>query len=324
MLYRRILLAISLVILGFVVLTVFFSTGILNPAPASILLPVIDTSSTTSTDTDLLLVSEGRSGQQQTDPAQPTRQRIVLKNANLQLIVEDVTATLATLSQLASDSGGWVVNSNTSKNSSPEGDEFTVASITIRVPAKQLDEILTQIKSGAKSVETENVTGQDVTQDYVDLTSQLTNLRAAEKQLQLIMDSARTTDDVLQTYTELVRVRGEIEVAQGRINFYDEAVTFSSITASLRPPALAASSIRIGNWDPVATIRSAIGLLINILQLILNLLIFLIIVVLPLIVLIGLPGRFIYRQLRQRGWFPAARAASNTPQSASATTPPEA
>lgn len=319
MLYRKILLVIPLVFMGLIVLA-RCSNRLFNPPPSP-----IETSSTISTDADLLVASDRRFGQQQqTDPTQPTRQRIVLKNANLQLIVDDVTATLATLTQLASDSGGWVVNSNTSKNSTPEGDEVTVANITIRVPAEQLDNILTQIKSGAKSIESENVTGQDVTQDYVDLSSQLTNLRAAEKQLQVIMDSARTTDDVLQTYTELVRVRGEIEVAQGRINFYDEAAAFSSITVSLRPPALAASSIRIGNWDPIATIRSAIGLLINILQLILNLLIFVVVVLLPLLLLIGLPGRFIYRQLRQRGWLAAPRTLNRAPQSASATAPPEA
>lgn len=324
MLRRRILLAILLVFFGFIVFVVFFSSGQLSvPLPNQYQFSSI-ISSGASLDADLILASEGRTNQQQTDPAQPTRQRIVLKNANLQLIVDDVTATLATLTQLASESGGWVVNSNTSKNSTAEGDEVTVANITIRVPAEQLDNILTQIKSGAKSIESENVTGQDVTQDYVDLTSQLTNLRAAETQLQVIMDSARTTDDVLQTYTELVRVRGEIEVAQGRINFYNEAAAFSSITVSLRPPALAASSIRIGTWDPLATIRSAISLLIGILQFIVNSLIFLIIVVLPLIVLIGLPARFIYRQLRRRGWFAPTPTNNRPAQSSSATAPPEA
>jgi Domain of unknown function (DUF4349) len=318
--YRKILLAISLVILGFVVLTVFFSTGLLNPAQRSF--SVVETSATT--DTDLQLASDRRFNQQPNDPAEPTRPRIVLKNASLELIVADVTGTLNTLNQLATDVGGWVVNSNTSKGVSTTGDEITIANITIRVPVEQLDDILTRIKSGAQSVETETVAGQDVTQDYVDLTSQLTNLHAAEKQLQLIMDSADTTDAVLQTYTELVRVRGEIEVAQGRINYYDEAAAFSSITVWLRPPALAASSIKIGNWDPVASIRSAIGLLINILQLILNLLIFVVVVLLPLLLLIGLPGRFIYRQLRQRGWLAAPRTLNRAPQSASAPTPPEA
>ncbi len=143
-----------------------------------------------------------------------------------------------TTSQLAEAFGGWVVSSNINRVTTANREEAVRGSITIRVMAERLDEALSRIKSGALSVENEAVSGQDVTQQYVDLTSRLNNLEAAETQLQSIMEDARRTEDVLSVYNELVRIRGEIETIQGQIQYFSESAAFSSISVELVPEAL--------------------------------------------------------------------------------------
>ena len=259
--------------------------------------------------------------QDQTTAIEPVQARIVLKNASLTLVVDDAGIVLNQIAQLAEGSGGWVVTSNTSKIATSSGAEVTQGTITVRVPAEKLTDTLNQIKSSALSVESENVTGQDVTQDYVDLTSQLGNLKAAETQLQTIMDGARNTEDVLSIYNELVRVRGEIDTTQGRIRYYDESSAYSSISVNLIPQAIE-TPIQIAGWSPGRTAENALAALINVLRLAADLLITLAILVLPLVLIFGVPGWFIYRTLARRGII-AVKAAPNVTPNVTNNTPTE-
>jgi hypothetical protein len=245
------------------------------------------------------IIAEEQSGLQLASAVQPVQERIVLKNASLSLTVDDATLSINQIAQLAEALGGWVVSSNTSKISRSSGDVIQ-GTITIRVPSASFEDALSQIKANATSVDTESVTGQDVTQEYTDLTSQLNNLRAAETQLQAIMENARTTNDVLTIYNELVRVRGEIETTQGRIRYYEESAAFSSISANLVPPSVDAP-IQIAGWSPGRTAESALAALVNILRLIVDVLITLLILVVPLVVIFVIPGWLIARILTRRG-----------------------
>ena len=59
------------------------------------------------------------------------------------------------------------------------------------MPSERLDEALERIKEGAVDIDYENVSGQDVTSQYVDLQSQLKAKEAAEKKLLEILDQAQ-------------------------------------------------------------------------------------------------------------------------------------
>lgn len=133
-----------------------------------------------------------------TDPQnliiQDLDQRIVIKNASLQIVAEDVPTAINSITQLAETMGGWVISSSTSKSTRSTGEEVISGAIAIRVPAAQLNTALTQIKQQAASLDSESVTGTDVTQEYTDINSQITNLQAAERQLQALFDRAQSTD----------------------------------------------------------------------------------------------------------------------------------
>ena len=113
---------------------------------------------------------------------QVQQERLVIYNANLALVVDDPVESLDTISDLATSIGGFVVNSNLYESSYRVGDEYRPvheANITIRVPAERLDEALDQLKGLAVEVDSESISGQDVTQEYTDLASRLRNLESA-------------------------------------------------------------------------------------------------------------------------------------------------
>jgi hypothetical protein len=236
---------------------------------------------------------------------QDGRTRVILKSASLRLVVDAADSSLAAISTMAEEMGGWVVTSNTSMVTTAAGQSVAQGSITIRVPSDKLDEALSQIKSGAGKVEYENVSGQDVTQQYVDLSSRLTNLEAAEIQLRAIMDEARKTEDVLSVYNQLVSTRGEIEQIRGQIQYYDEASAYSSISVDLIPTAIY-TPVQIAGWSPGHTVENALATLVNILQSAADFLITVVVLVLPLGLIALIPLWFARRLLRRR----AARSAT--------------
>lgn len=233
---------------------------------------------------------------------EPVQERIVIRNATLVITVDDPAAKIEAIATLADEMGGWVVNSSTYKTTLSSGQEVTQGSISVRVPAGRLDEALTTIKEGTSDVNSENITGEDVTQQYVDVSSRLKNLEAAEAQLQEILDAARTTEDVLAVYTELVRIRGDIEVAKGQIQYFEQSAAFSSIAVTLyATPSI--QPIEVAGWRPLETVRNAFQTLVNVLQGVVDVVIFVVIVGLPLAVIGGaiyLGARRIRRVMRDR------------------------
>ncbi len=229
---------------------------------------------------------------------QPTdSNRLVIKNADLSIYVDDPTQSMDRISKMAEDMGGFVVTANLTQTYLDNGLKVPHATVTVRVPAERLDEALTQIKAETtQPVINENVTSQDVTSQYTDLQSRLKNLQAAETQLQSIMAEATKTEDVLAVYNQLVSVREQIEVLQGQINYYEQSAALSAITVDLTANQ-ASQPLKIAGWQPVGVVKNAIQILIRAFQGLVNIGIYLVLLVLPIMALVLLPPYLIIRGL---------------------------
>lgn len=228
--------------------------------------------------------------------------RLVIKNANLGIAVDDPARAMDSIADLSERLGGFVVSSSLYKTTTGSGVEVPVANITIRVPAQRLNEAMDEIKAlvddPSTDILSENINGQDVTKEYTDLTSQLTNLENTEKKLQEIMDEATKTEDVLAVYNQLVSVRGQIEVIKGQIKYYDESVALSLISVSIQSKE-AVEPLSIGGWKPVGVARDALQATLNGFKFLANLAIWLILFALPIGLVIYFPLRLLWRLIRR-------------------------
>lgn len=230
-------------------------------------------------------------------------ERLVIKNADLAIVVEDPSGSMDAIARLAEEMGGFVVSASLYNIESQSGAQLQQASISIRVPAERLNEALDIIKGESdQDPLSESLSSQDVTGDYVDLESRLGNLEAAEAQLQKIMEDAEETEDVLSVYNELVRVREEIEIIKGRMKYLEQSAALSSIHTELVADE-AVQPLTIGGWQPAGVAKSAVQALINGLKFLGNIaiwvLIFLLPIVLILFVVVFLPVRWIVRRARK-------------------------
>lgn len=234
-----------------------------------------------------------------------TQERMVIENADLAIVVRDPKARMAEINQLANEMGGFVVSSNLYQSFTNMGTEVPEASIVIRVPSERLDEALDRIKDGAVEVDYENRSGQDVTNIYVDLQSQLKAKQAAEEQLLKILEKAETAEDVLAIYLQLESIQTQIEQLKGQIKYYEESAALSSISVRLIAEA-GTQPIQIGPWTPAGAAKDAVEDLIRFVQNFAEFLIYFVISVIPTLILIAIPlylvflgGRAIFRRFRK-------------------------
>lgn len=227
-----------------------------------------------------------------------TGERIVIMNAGLELVVNAPDESMENISRLAEEMGGFVVNANLYKTHTSDGQEVPRASITIRVPAERLEEALARIEVESDRLPlSKNVQSQDITSEYTDLQSRLKNLEAAEAQLIEIMESANRTEDVLNVFDQLTRVRGEIEVIKGQIQYYEDSARLSAISVELIPNEVV-QPLTIGGWEPVGVIKNALQSLISALQGLVNVLIWITLFLVPILIVIGIPLYLIIRGIR--------------------------
>jgi len=236
---------------------------------------------------------------------QVTQERLVIQNADLAIVVKDPKTRMQEISDLAKEFGGFVVSSNLYQSPTPLGKEVTEASITIRVPSERLDEALAGIKEGAVDIDYENRSGEDVTNIYVDLQSQLKAKEAAEKKLLEIMERATRAEDVLAIYLQVQSVQSEIEVLKGQIKYYEESAALSAITVRLIAEE-GTQPIEVGPWRPEGAAKDAIQDLILFVQNFAEFLIRFVLYTLPALILIGIPlylaflgGRALFRRFRK-------------------------
>jgi hypothetical protein len=158
----------------------------------------------------------------------PAAERLVIQNVNMSIVVADPKMRLEEISNLAVEMGGYVVSSNLSQSQyGPNNIEAPGGYITIRIPSERLDEALEKIKEDVVKVTDENRSGEDVTNQYVDLQSRLKAKQDAEKKLLEIMDNAEKAEDVRAIYADVQNVQTEIEVLKGQIKYYEESAALS-------------------------------------------------------------------------------------------------
>jgi hypothetical protein len=248
--------------------------------------------------------SEKIAGEGDFQSAPADAERLVIKNADLAIVVDDTSASVDRISRMAEELGGYVVAANVYQTTVENGAQVLRGAMTIRVPAEKLNQALERIKAESDQDPTsENISSQDVTSDYTDLESRLRNLEAAEKELQRIMEGAVKTEDVLNVYNQLVQVRGEIEMIKGQMNYYEQSAAMSAISVELIPNE-AVQPLTIGGWQPGGVAKEALQSLINGLQDIVDIAIWVIIKVIPtlavLFVIFILPIILIIQWLRRR------------------------
>ena len=160
-----------------------------------------------------------------------TAQRQVIYQAYVSIEVKTVSAALTQVQTIAQSLGGLV-----DSMSSSGGPDQEQATITIRVPQDQFFVALDKLQ-GLGTVQSQNLSTQDVTEQFIDLQARLKSAQAEEQSLLALLDKAQTVGDIISIQQQLTEVRSQIETLQGQLNYIENRVDMSTITVTLSTPA---------------------------------------------------------------------------------------
>jgi len=160
-------------------------------------------------------------------------ERMIVRTAEMSLIVNDVAVALDRITKLAEGFDGYVVSSTKWKE-----EERLVGIIAIRVPAEDFGTVMGALRGLAVDVTHEDTSSKDVTEEYVDLSAKLKNLEATEEQYLRLMEKAERVEDILDVQRELSKTRGEIEQTKGRMQYLERTSATSLIRVQLNQAEL--------------------------------------------------------------------------------------
>ena len=178
--------------------------------------------------------------------------RMVVYNATVSLEVDSVGDAVSAIRSLVDGTGGMVAGAATKFQGEKE-----YATLTLRVPAREYNRVMSELRGMAVKVVSENGSAKDVTEEFTDLGSQLRNFEAAEVQYLELLRRANTIDEILKVQNQLNQVRGQIERTKGRMNLLQRTSDMATVVVSLAPVGAPSPKQVRPLWDPARSVQES-------------------------------------------------------------------
>lgn len=159
----------------------------------------------------------------------PASGQKLVKTLNITAQTKDFDKCMQSITQKASELGGYVESSSMS-GLSEQADR--TASVTLRIPSGSLDD-MTGIFSDILTITYSSETTKDVTLDYVDTESRLKALRTEQDALLRLLEEADKLSDVMTLQSQLTNVRYQIESYESRMRTMENKVSYATVKMSI-------------------------------------------------------------------------------------------
>lgn len=217
-------------------------------------------------------------------PAPEVKDRMIVKNSMISLQVKKVNEAIKQINDYTISAGGYMVDSNLS---SPE--EAPYGSITVRIPQEKLEGALSQFRSLSVKVISEQVSGYDVTDEYVDIQAKLTTLAGNQKRFKEIMDKAEKVEDILKIQQQIFNLQDQIDRLVGRQKYMEQTAKMAKVTIYLSTDEFDLPYAPSGSFRPEVILKTAIRSLVQNIQKLAGLIIWILVyapIWLPILILI--------------------------------------
>jgi hypothetical protein len=223
--------------------------------------------------------------------------RKIIRNADLTIEVASPTETQSKVVSIAEAHGGFVVNSEAKQRDNGDATHRTLdIKLVVRIPENQFGAVLDKVRGLASNRNEEKVTGQDVTEEFIDLDARIKTQRALEAQFLQIMKQAGKIEDALEVQRQIAEVRTEIEKLEGRKRFLENRSSLATITVNI----LAPKPITVNTSGFGRSVRDSISESVDVGAEIVLFFVRFVIVMIPITLLLLLPGGLLLRYFIRR------------------------
>lgn len=155
-----------------------------------------------------------------------TNQKLI-KTGNLSFEVNDISSTQKRLHDLAKKYNGYISNETSNNYGHRINNE-----LILRFPNKHFENLIADISTGVEHFDQKNIRVQDVTEEFLDVSSRIENKKKLEERFSEILKKATTVAEILEIEKEINTLRTEIERLEGRLKYLKNQVSLSTLTIS--------------------------------------------------------------------------------------------
>lgn len=179
----------------------------------------------------------------------PSDGRKLIKTVDLYAETEQYDALLANLETQIAELGGYVEYQYQYNGSSYSNyDETRNAHLSVRIPAKRLDEFVQKVGEQSNITNKEERV-EDVTLQYVDLESRKKALVIEQDRLLELLEKAETVEDIITIEQRLSEVRYELENMESQLRTLNNRIDYSTINIDIREVKRLTPTEEKSAWD---------------------------------------------------------------------------
>lgn len=186
-------------------------------------------------------------------PPAETSARMKTTETSLSLKVDNVADSISRVESIATTAGGYMIDSSLS---TPEG--AANGSITIRVPSEKRIEVLQSLRGLAQKVVFENVSGQDITDQFVDNEERLRILESTKTKFETILTQATDVSEMLQVQREILNLQNQIDSIKGSQKYLEGSAKLTRVSLYLSTDELALPYTPDSSWRPNVVFKEAV------------------------------------------------------------------
>lgn len=156
----------------------------------------------------------------------------VIRDGRIGIVIADGSFSkgVARVIQIARQNRGFVLESTSRDERS--------GTMTLRIPAKRFDDSMLALRALAGeldgAVEFQDISGQDVTAEFIDLGARLDILKERRDLLRELQREATNSNEILRLAGLIEDVQLQIETIQGRLRFLKDQVAEATIKVEVR------------------------------------------------------------------------------------------
>lgn len=151
-------------------------------------------------------------------------ERKLIKRGDISFETSNKIKTHFQISEAVKKNKGYI-----SKDNDENTYDRSQTKISIKVPFKNFDKLLNSISEGVKEFESKNISVNDVTEEFFDVTARAKTKKKLEDRYIQLLKKTKTVEEVIIVEKELEQVRSDIERMDGRLRYLQNNVSYSTL-----------------------------------------------------------------------------------------------
>lgn len=152
----------------------------------------------------------------------------IIKDGRLGIKVGKLKEAKMNIDTLVRNMGGYY-----DKESLNNNDYSIEYNLIIRVPSNKLEILIDKIEKGEGEVAYKEIDARDVTEEFIDLETRLSNKRQYLAKYQELLKNAKSIKEILDIQEKIRGLEEEIESTTGRLKYLNNLVDYSTLDLNI-------------------------------------------------------------------------------------------